>query len=140
MNSGISAFGTMTIRGLIDAINGFISGHGEDLRGGRENALDAHVYFEFGHAIPTSFASYRGYYDHLAVGFTDDESKRVTFRVFLERLNGAIGQRFSGWKGGEFAMTPESPVWVANRGDNPGTMIVGITEYGFIKTQQHGDR
>jgi hypothetical protein len=100
------------------------------------------IQFDFGSFLPRSVHSYRGYYDHLAVSFeTQYERNRRhdpsgktsnSCRVpeFLQTLRNAIGQTFSGWKGGNYMMTAETPVWAASTGDATGTGIVGVQTDG----------
>ncbi len=51
---------------------------------------------------PTSFDSYRGYYDHLALGYKDDHKIRAG--ELLELARAALGAEFTGWKGGDYSI------------------------------------
>ena len=73
---------------------------------------------------PTTFHSYRGYYDELAVGFTD-ESPTPRIGEFFKLLKNQVGSTHSGWKGGEFTMEEDTPVWKANLGMMGGE-ITGV--------------
>lgn len=89
-------------------------------------AEEAIVRFNFGYMHPTTLNSYRGYYCDLALGYAEDDGKEVSVKTLLAMLKGAVGKKFTGWKGGEFRMTTETPVWVASPGDNPGVGIIGV--------------
>lgn len=62
--------------------------------------------------------SYRGYYEDLAFAPTE----YVTIQAMLNDAKSALGQTFFGWKGGEFAMSEYSRVWLAERGDTGETL------------------
>ena len=57
--------------------------------------------------------SYRGYYSDLAFEPTE---KLLTVKKFLEVCKGALNKTFEGWKGGDFKMTADTPLWVAFTG------------------------
>lgn len=83
------------------------------------------VHFDFGGLAPTTLASYRGFYDHLAIGF-DAQYPYPTLESFVGLLRGAIGTVYGGWKGGAFKMSERTPIWVANRGYATSTAITGV--------------
>lgn len=83
-----------------------------------------HVYFDFCQCVPTTLASYRGFYDHLAIAFETDGQMAV--EALLAELRQAVGNVFWGYKGGEYTMTENTPVWVANRGRYTQTAIVAV--------------
>ena len=83
----------------------------------------------------TTFNSYRGYYDDLALGYIakdyyeenkDDEIHTV--KDFLEEAKRCLGKTFYGWKGGEFIMDKDTPLWVANNGHTSHFIIDRIEE------------
>ena len=57
--------------------------------------------------------SYRGYYDDLALEPADFA---ITVTQLLNQLNWVINTELTGYKGGEFMMSADTPVWVANHG------------------------
>ena len=57
--------------------------------------------------------SYRGYYSDLA--FERGELE-CTAGKLLERCRGAMGREFQGYKGGDYLMGENTPVWVAHYG------------------------
>lgn len=111
----LSVWGTTTLGSLINALK-------------RCNA-DADVEFDFCYLAPTKVNSYRGYYDHLALGWTDKHDgpgywPKVS--ALIAELESAIGKTFTGYKGGEYRMNGSTPLWVANYGQTGGTGIVGL--------------
>jgi hypothetical protein len=101
---------------------------------------DQGVSFDFCGLVPTSVDSYRGYYDHLAMGWSADGAPKVA--DLLGRLREALGAVFTGYKGGEFRMDADTPMWVANYGRSDSTAIIGISEcdyWAFIETARCED-
>jgi len=98
------------------------------------------VHFDFVNAKPCRLGSYRGYYAHLALGWTQRHltgSGVPTDKAdeLLAHLKSAIGQVFYGYKGGEYVMDERTPVWVDNYGECSGTAVTGIQDcgYGYIQ-------
>ena len=94
------------------------------------------VCFDFADLRPTGIDSYRGYYDHLAIGYCmrDDNGYYKTVADLLDALRAANGKTFSGYKGGDFVMGLHTPVWVSNWGQNASTAILGIDEREDFRT------
>lgn len=111
-----TAFGTTSLGDLISAL--------------MECNYGASVQFDFCYLAPTFVASYRGYYDHLALGWTADFRDRPTVSTVIDILQSADGETFEGWKGGDFTMDRDTPIWVANPGQTGGTGIVGLKLLG----------
>lgn len=88
------------------------------------------VMFDFGGLTPTDCDSYRGYYSDLAIGFEEDKPG-PTAGEFAKRLRDCIGQTFTGYKGGDFTMAEDTPVWVANYGKTSGTAVIGVEDQGW---------
>lgn len=86
------------------------------------------VYFDFDGLEPTGFASYRGFYDHLALGFREPsyQTDRVKAQNLLSMALAASKGIFTGWKGGEFIMHKDTPLWVANSGSDSGTKVIDV--------------
>lgn len=89
------------------------------------------VYMDFEYLAPTRFASWRGSYDELALGFCLDgynESDKPIKSVaeLLAHTRECVGEVFEGWKGGAFKMDATTPLWVANTGNSGHEMITGI--------------
>lgn len=56
--------------------------------------------------------SYRGYYSDLAFDRADEQPAAE----FLQLVEGAVGEAFDGYKGGEFVMGLDTPLWRAQYG------------------------
>ena len=78
--------------------------------------------------------SYRGYYSDLAFAPLYDTEPRTVKEALKEALL-AHGKTFGGYKGGEFTMEGDTPVWYSHYG-NCGPAIIGITDEGVILTQE----
>jgi hypothetical protein len=96
------------------------------------------VDYDFATAIPTFLDSWRGSYDELALGFKlsgydNDEEHFAQTKAedLLSELKSAIGKTFTGWKGGEYKMTKNTPVWVANSGNVNNTGIIDVIDDGY---------
>lgn len=96
------------------------------------------VCFDFGSAIPTTLDSWRGDYSELALGYKltgydNDENHlaEITVKDLLAELKSAIGKTFNGWKGGEYEMNENTPVWVANPGNGGNTIITNAIDDGW---------
>jgi hypothetical protein len=70
---------------------------------------------------PANPHSYRGYYSDLSFENTE---LPVTVAEFLKILKGCLGQTFEGWKGGDFVMSEDTPLWNSEEGST-GDAIVG---------------
>lgn len=90
------------------------------------------VQFDFCYTAPTTVASYRGYYNELAIGWqaaTYDEESGTYWPLattVLIRLEEAVGKTFEGYKGGDCKMNRDTTLYVANWGDTGGTVISHI--------------
>jgi hypothetical protein len=67
--------------------------------------------------------SYRGYYSDLALQRTD---KSTPASELLKILKGCLGRKFYGYKGGEYIMSEEVPLWLSDRGIASGIKIKGF--------------
>ena len=56
--------------------------------------------------------SYRGYYCDLAF----ERCERKTVRETIQMLRECLGEKFEGYKGGDFYMTKNTPIWIAQYG------------------------
>jgi hypothetical protein len=121
-----------------------------------KNDEEPTIIFDFGSALPTGLSSYRGYYAQLAINYSFNgygnmvgyhkqdgstfEPKPPTLSEFLAMLKEADGKEYIGWKGGEFVMRKNTPLWVANDGDCDDTAVVGVFNKGWgviLLTQFH---
>lgn len=79
----------------------------------------------FPYYYPGSYDSYRGYYEMLAISRSDIP---VTVGQFMKASLDAVGETFTGYKGGEYTMTKHTPVWVSDYGRASGDAIVDIKQ------------
>lgn len=97
------------------------------------------VSFDFGTAYPTGLSSWRGAYSELAInyglgGYDNDNADQFAHRDladFRKELKESVGKTFQGWKGGDFAMSLDTPLWVANDGNVGNTGVVGIRNNSY---------
>lgn len=97
------------------------------------------VEYDFGTAIPTDLGSWRGSYVELALGYrltgydvnSNESGLQCKAEDLLKELESAIGKTFTGWKGGEFEMSENTPVWVDNDGNTSHTGIVDVFDDGW---------
>lgn len=84
----------------------------------------AHVRFDDGTPVGR-FASYRGFYDQLALG-TANYPPRVWHLLAQAKL--ALEDTFEGYKGGEYTYDENTPVWADDVGDYSSVGIFDIRE------------
>jgi hypothetical protein len=80
---------------------------------------------------PTDFDSYRGYYCDLALGYTttrDEIENCLKVSDLLKKAKNCLGKEFIGYKGGEFIMSKDTPLWISNYGEVSDTVIGEIRE------------
>lgn len=87
---------------------------------------DADVYFDFCGTKPTGTASYRGYYEDLAIDWTDREAIGLKCGQLLQCFEQANNKDQSGYKGGWYTVNNDTAVWVANWGECDGTAVISI--------------
>ena len=107
----------------------------------RQRKQDERVRFDFCGQVPRGFASYRGYYDQLALEWGPPKyDEAVTVKDMLADAQRALTETFHGYKGGEYRMNLRTPLWVDNWGECYGTMIVGVDGDGETVIRTHYDR
>lgn len=89
------------------------------------------ITFDFGRLVPTSFDSWRGSYDELALGYENPEynndllvSKLLSLAIDVE------GTIMEGYKGGYYTMKKETRLWADNYGKYSSTAIVDVIAFG----------
>ena len=97
--------------------------------------LPIKVFFDFAGFFPAELDSYRGYYEDLALGFTDEYEKYtdiITIDELIAKLKESVNKTYHGWKGGKYTMNSGTKLWVANSGNCGDTAITGatVTSYG----------
>ena len=70
----------------------------------------------FGFSMPDS---YRGFYDQVAFR----PAQNVTVASMLSYAREALGNTYTGYKGGEFTMDEHTDVWIAEYGQSEGDGI-----------------
>lgn len=96
----------------------------------KERKDEAEVKYDFEYLFPTSIDSWRGSYDELALNF-EIEGNCMKVTDFLKMLKEALGKEFTGYKGGEFYMNKNTPVWVANYGNSGNTAVIDVVDDGY---------
>jgi hypothetical protein len=97
-----------------------------------KEGAEAYIHFSFGRAYPTTFDSYRGNYSNLCIQYSGEYSgSGKTAGDFLKEIEEAYSEKFEGWKGGTYTMDSDSEVYVACRGCNSDTRIIGIRANDF---------
>ena len=70
------------------------------------------IVFDKENKFPKSVGSWRGSYCELAIFYYDEKPVTIKCSEFLETLKNTVGETFGGWKGGDFTMHRQTPVWV----------------------------
>lgn len=93
------------------------------------------VYFDFPLSAPTTIHSSRGYYNNAALGWAptgySGGYQAPTVADLLEELKEALTRIYEGWKGGEYAYSRATPLWVDNPGDWSSTGITEVDTSGY---------
>lgn len=76
--------------------------------------------------------SYRGYYQDLY--FKEQEGKRPAIELLADCRN-CMGSTFEGYKGGDFLMSADTPLWVASYGAC-GLKLLEVQAGGGLKTAE----
>jgi hypothetical protein len=61
-----------------------------------------------------------------------DSQKTLSSAAFLEMLKDADGKTFEGYKGGDYTMSRQTPVWVSNYGTSNETAVVGVIDKNYV--------
>lgn len=94
---------------------------------------EAEVRLDFAYYRPSGWLhSYRGVYEQLALDY--DDKTEITVGQLVAKLKDAIGKTFHGWKGGEYTMDEDTPVWVDKDRDASSTAIVDVETTGWCVT------
>jgi len=94
------------------------------------------VFFDFGELVPTGLHSYRGFYDHLAFSFDrrwtfngkDEKDNEIDVAGLLKMCEDALGRTFQGYKGGDYVMNPDTPLWVSDYAEASSTAVVAVLD------------
>ena len=96
-----------------------------------KDGSEKEVRFDFGYFRPTNLDSWRGIYAELALGYSETE-KDITVNELIKILKEAIGKTYTGYKGGDFVMGKNTPIWVSNYSESPSTGIIGVKDLGWL--------
>ena len=103
-----------------------------------DNDEPKQVDYDFSSAIPTTLYSWRGSYSELALGFklsgydnNDEHFAKTTAETLLLEFKNAVDKEYTGWKGGEFTMDRDTPIWVSNEGNSGNTGIIDVVDDGW---------
>ena len=88
------------------------------------------VRYDFEYLFPTTIDSWRGSYAELALNF-ETSGEELPVSKFLELLKSAVGKTFEGYKGGDFAMDENTPIWVANYSHSGNTAVVDVLDCDY---------
>ncbi len=89
-----------------------------------------------GKVYPSAPDSYRGYYSDLSFPPSDTP---ITVGELLREAKDAIGSTFEGYKGGDFTMDAETPLWASPYGSANGIAVMQAEIVGdqlVLRTKQ----
>jgi len=102
----------LTLGGMIETLQGM---HGDTIVQG----------------IDVDAGSYRGYYSDLAF---EPSNTGTTVKALLEVCIASNGKTFDGYKGGDFLMADDTPVWLSKYGTT-GDKLMSISTDGVVETE-----
>lgn len=93
------------------------------------------IVFDFEDCIiypPAPLHFYRGYYNELSIDYIKRSELKsqlpITVKLMKHFCKEAIGKSFIGYKGGEYFMTKDTPLWVSQWGDNSGRILKDVIQ------------
>lgn len=119
----------LTLGQLIERLESIPASYGDD---GEPKV----VYFDFAYFFPTTLHSWRGSYDEIAIGYGRSDYSKTKLRPptvteLIATLRFGVGSTYEGYKGGEYRMTENTPIWVDEYGEGGSTGVVGILDLGY---------
>lgn len=88
------------------------------------------VIFDFGNNVPTGLCSWRGRYAELCLNYENTEPKNAN--QVIEMLRDANGKTYVGYKGDDFTMSLQTPIWVANYSESGIRNYKDSTNYEYV--------
>lgn len=91
--------------------------------------------------VSSSFTcdSWRGSYNLPSVNYFPFEQKTYSVQTVIDNILESDGEEVTGWKGGEFTLSMNDIIYIANQGEtNYSTAVVSITEtedYVILETE-----
>jgi len=79
--------------------------------------------------------SYRGYYSDLAIEPPQEDAPKPTVADVLAMCREAMGQVFQGYKGGDYMMGANTPLWIAEYGCC-GRKLMSVNPDGTLITAE----
>ena len=131
----LATSGQITLGQLIEKMEVIVKNHAERATEGKE---EAEVRYDFEYLFPTDFDSWRGIYAELALNFNmndrsgEEQVEPLTAIQFLALCKKTLGATFFGYKGGEYRMDENTPIWVANYGNSGSTALLDVVDGGYI--------
>ena len=89
------------------------------------------ISYDFGALTPTTFKSWRGLYSHLALGYLSERGQSKTVFELLRESELALNNSFYGYKGGEYIMFSDTPIWADNWGESSCCAVVDVCKGEF---------
>ena len=89
------------------------------------------ITFDFAYSVPGLLHSWRGDYKELSIHPSFDTEIEVYAEDFLKVLESAVGEYFTGYKGGEFYMSNDTPLWVSKTDMSGNTAVIGVYDEGY---------
>lgn len=87
--------------------------------------------------FPNDSMSYRGYYEDISF---EPGPNEISAKEFLASVNDVIGKSFTGYKGGQYVMDENTPVWIAHYGSSGNAVIdVRVTSKSVAIITNHVD-
>lgn len=120
----------LTLGEIILKIEPYVPKEKEKKEKGEDEAI---VVYDFGYFKPKTINSWRGSYAELALDHSEGE-EALTVLEFYDLLKETVGKTFTGYKGGDFLMGKNTPVWVANYSESGSTAVLEIVydDYDLI--------
>ena len=87
------------------------------------------IKFDFVNFKPAGLGSYRGYYEDLAIRYRD--AGAPTVGDLLGWLKDQSGNLMDGYHGGQYRVTDQTAIWVANASETGGTAVVDVVDDGW---------
>ncbi len=97
----------------------------------KDRTDEATVHYDFEYLFPNSIDSWRGSYAELALNYmVDGTPMKVT--DFYNMLKETVGKEFTGYKGGEYIMSRQTPIWVANYSHSGNTAVIDVVDNDYV--------
>jgi len=110
---------TLEVEELIDMLDDCFE------MGKKMKSLEKPVKYDFTEEMPTKLCSWRGIYSQLTLDYGG--KKELLLKDLLKDLKTCTnGKVYRGYKGGDFRMNSDTPVWADAYGSYNERMIIGV--------------